>query len=165
MGMLNYYPTTPSPDQRVMFVSPIRFILDGKYYRFNDDLNQRKCFWDLKGRYTIFYCLISFRAGASHYRIFPDFLKSPVSKWRIVKIKTRTKAFFFEELLINIPLENLPRLSKERMQYFFHALKLDLKSRHSASASNCSMNRSARTKGDYKFSTAKDPLFNSTCIC
>ena len=165
MGMLNYYPTTPSPDQRVMFVSPIRFILDGKYYRFNDDLNQRKCFWDLKGRYTIFYCLISFRAGASHYRIFPDFLKSPVSKWRIVRIKTRTKAFFFEEILINIPLENLPRLSKERMQYFFHALKLDLKSRHSASASNCSMNRSARTKGDYNFSTAKDPLFNSIRIC
>ena len=32
MGMLNYYPTTPSPDQRVMFVSPIRFILDGKYF-------------------------------------------------------------------------------------------------------------------------------------
>ena len=23
----------------------------------------------------------------------------------------------------------------------------------------------ARTKDDYKFSTAKDPLFNSTCIC
>ena len=32
MGMLNYYPTTPSPDQRVMFVSLIRFILDGKYF-------------------------------------------------------------------------------------------------------------------------------------
>ena len=31
--------------------------------------------------------------------------------------------------------------------------------------SNCSMNRSARTKDDYKFSTAKDPLFNSTRIC
>ena len=27
------------------------------------------------------------------------------------------------------------------------------------------MNRSARTKDDYKFSTAKDPLFNSTRIC
>ena len=26
-------------------------------------------------------------------------------------------------------------------------------------------NRSARTKDDYKFSTAKDPLFNSTRIC
>ena len=30
--MLNYYPATPSPDQRVMFVSPIRFIFDGKYF-------------------------------------------------------------------------------------------------------------------------------------
>ena len=30
-------------------------------------------------------CLISYRAGAWHYRIFPDFLKSPVSKWWIVR--------------------------------------------------------------------------------
>ena len=43
-------------------------------------------------------CLISYRAGAWHYFIFPDFLKSPVSKWRIVGVKTRTKAFFFEEI-------------------------------------------------------------------
>ena len=77
-------------------------------------------------------CLISYRAGAWHYRIFPDFLKSPVSKWRIVGVKTRTKAFFFEEILINIPSENLPKLSKGRMQYFCHALKLNLRSRHSA---------------------------------
>ena len=88
------------------------------------------------------YRLISYRAGAWHYRIFPDFLKSPVSKWRIVGVKTRTKAFFFEEILINIPTKNLSKLSKERMQYFGHALKLNLRSRHPASASNCSMNRS-----------------------
>ena len=37
---------------------------------------------------------------------------------RIVIVKTGTKAFFFEELLINIPSENLLKLSKERMQYF-----------------------------------------------
>ena len=62
---------------------------------------------------------------------------------RIVRVKTRTKAFFFEEILINIPSENLPKLSKGRMQYFCHALKLNLRSRHSAaSASNWSMNRS-----------------------
>ena len=30
-------------------------------------------------------CLISYRAEAWHYRIFPDFLKSPVSKWWIVR--------------------------------------------------------------------------------
>ena len=35
---------------------------------------------------------------------------------RIVRVKTRTKAFFFEEILINIPSENLSKLSKERMQ-------------------------------------------------
>ena len=87
-------------------------------------------------------CPISYRAGAWHYRIFPDFLKSPVSKWRLVKVKARTKAIFFEEILINIPSENLSKLSKERMQYFCHALKLNLWSRHSASASDCSMNRS-----------------------
>ena len=81
------------------------------------------------------------------------------------RVKARTKAFFLEEILINIPLENLPRLSKERMQYLCHALKLNLKSWHSASASNCSMNRSARTEDDYQFSTAKNPLFNSTHIC
>ena len=84
---------------------------------------------------------------------------------RIVRVKTQTKAFFFEEILINIPSENLPRLSKERMQYFCLVLKLHLTSRHSASASNCSMNTVAQTKDDYKFSTAKDPLFNSTRIC
>ena len=44
---------------------------------------------------------------------------------RIVGAKIRTKAFFFDEILINIPWENLPKLSKERMQYFCHALKLD----------------------------------------
>ena len=73
---------------------------------------------------------------------------------RIVRVKTRTKAFFFEEILINIPSENLCKLSKERMQYFFHGPKLHLRSRHSAaSASNCSMKKVARTKDDYKFST------------
>ena len=76
--------------------------------------------------------LISYRAGAWHYRNFPDFLKSPVSKWRIVRVKTRTKASFFEGILINIPSKNLPKLSKERMQYFCHALKLNLRNRHSA---------------------------------
>ena len=85
------------------------------------------------------YCLISYRAGAWHYPIFLDFSKSLVSKWRIVRVKTRTKAFFLEEILINIPSENLPKLSKERMQYFCHALKL-----------NFSMNRSTRTEDDYK---------------
>ena len=34
-----------------------------------------------------------------------------------------------------------------------------------ASASKCSMNRSLERKDDYKFSTAKDPLFNSTGFC
>ena len=44
--------------------------------------------------------------------------------------KTRTKAFFFEEILINIPADNLSKLSKERMQYFCLALKLNLRSIH-----------------------------------
>ena len=96
---------------------------------------------------------------------FPGLFKKSSFKMADSQNKNSNESIFFEEILINIPLENLPRLSKERIQYFFHALKLDLKSRHSASASNCSMNRSARTKGDYKFSTAKDPLFNSTRIC
>ena len=39
--------------------------------------------------------------------------------------KSSNEAFFFEEILINIPSENLPRLSKERMQYFYHTLKLN----------------------------------------
>ena len=87
------------------------------------------------------HCLISYRAGAWHYLI------SMAGSQRIVTVKTRTKAFFFEEILINIPSENLPKLSKERIQYFCHALKLNLRSRHSdASASNCSMNRSLEPK-------------------
>ena len=88
-------------------------------------------------------CLISYRAAAWHYRIFLDFLQSPVSKWPIVRVKTRTKTIFFEEILINNPSENLLKL----MQYFCHALKLNLRSRYSAArASNCSMNRSLEPK-------------------
>ena len=53
---------------------------------------------------------------------FPGLFKKSSFKMadsqRIVRVKTRTKAFFFEEILINIPSENLPILSKERMQYF-----------------------------------------------
>ena len=96
-------------------------------------------------------CLISYRAGAWHYRIFPAFFKKSsfnmADSQRIVRVKTRTKAFFFEEILFNIPSENLPKLSKERMQYFCHALKLNLRSRHSAaSASDFSMNGSFEPK-------------------
>ena len=108
------------------------------------------------------HCLISYRAGAWHNRIFQDFLKIPVSKWQIVRVKAGAKPFFFEEIVVNILSDKLPRLSKERRQYFYHALKLNWKSLHSASTSNCSMNMSARIKDDYKFSTAKDLLFNST---
>ena len=58
--------------------------------------------------------------GALALPDFSDFLKSPVSKWRtisqrIVRVKTQTNAFFLEEILINIPSENQPQLSKERM--------------------------------------------------
>ena len=95
---------------------------------------------------------------------FPGLFKKSSFKMADSQCKS-SKAFFLEQILINIPSENLPRLSKERMQYFCHALKLNLKSRHSASASYCSMNRSARTEDDYQFSTAKNPLFNSTHIC
>ena len=90
---------------------------------------------------------------------FPGLFKKSSFKMadsqRIVRVKTRTKAFFFEEILINIPSENLPKLSKGRMQYFCHALKLNLRSRHSAdsaaSASNCSMNRSLEPKMTINF--------------
>ena len=34
---------------------------------------------------------------------------------RIVRVKTGTKAFFFEEILINNPSENLLKLTKERI--------------------------------------------------
>ena len=84
---------------------------------------------------------------------------------RIVRVKTRTKAFFFEEILINIPSENLPKLSKERMQYFsFPEAKL----KEPTLSCKCKQlfdEPVARTKDDYKFSTAKDPLFNSTGFC
>ena len=50
---------------------------------------------------------------------FPGLFKKSSFKMadsqRIVRVKTRTKAFFFEEILINNPSENLPKLSKERM--------------------------------------------------
>ena len=96
-------------------------------------------------------CLISYRAEAWHYRNFPDFLKKSSFKMTdgqtIVRVKTRTKALFFEEILINNPSENLPKLSKERMQCFCHAPKLNLTNRHSApSTSICAMNRSLEPK-------------------
>ena len=74
---------------------------------------------------------------------FPGLFKKSSFKMADSQNKNSNESIFFEEILINIPLENLPNLSKERMQYFFHVLKLDLKSRHSASASSCSMNRFA----------------------
>ena len=63
--------------------------------------------------------------------------------------------------------ENLPKLSKERMQYFCHALKLNFK--ESTLSRKCKQlfddSQVARTKDDYKFSTAKERLFNSTGFC
>ena len=111
-------------------------------------------------------CLISYRAAAWHYRIFLDFLQSPVSKWRIVRVKTRTKTFFFEEILINNPSENLPKLSKERMQCFLSCPETKLKEPVLNRKSKQLFDEQvAQTKDDYKFSTAKDPLFNSTGFC
>ena len=81
-----------------------------------------------------------------------------VDSQRIVRVKTRTKAFFFEEIFINIPAENLPRLSKERMQYFCPVLKLNLRNRHSASTSNCSMNTVTQTKDDYNITNVNRAL-------
>ena len=72
------------------------------------------------------HCLNFIPRGGLVLQDFPGLLKSPLSKWRIVREKTRTKAFFFEEILLNTPLENLPELNKERMQNFCHALKLNL---------------------------------------
>ena len=66
----------------------------------------------------------------------------------------------FEEILINIPSENLPKLSKERMQYF-SCPEAKLKE----PTLSLFDEQVARTKDDYKFSTAKDPLFNSTGFC
>ena len=85
--------------------------------------------------------LVIYRARAWTTRFSRTF-----SKWQIVRVKTPTKAFFFEEISINSPKENLPKLNKERFQNFCHALKLNVRSRHSASASNCSMNRSLEPK-------------------
>ena len=87
---------------------------------------------------------------------FPGLFKKSSFKMadsqRIVRVKTPTKAFFFEETLINISSENLPELSKAKIQYFCHALKLNLRSRHSAaSASNCSTNRSLEPKMTVNF--------------
>ena len=84
---------------------------------------------------------------------------------RIVRVKTRSRAFFFEEILIKKSSENLPKLSKERMQYFCHALKL----KEPTLSRKCKQlfydSQVVRTKEDYKFSTAKDLLFNSTGFC
>ena len=53
------------------------------------------------------------------------------------------------------------------MQYFCHALKLNFK--ESTLSRKCKQlfddSQVARTKDDYKFSTAKERLFNSTGFC
>ena len=41
------------------------------------------------------YCLISYRTGAWHYRIFLDFLKSPVLKWQMVRAKNSNESVLF----------------------------------------------------------------------
>ena len=100
---------------------------------------------------------------------FPGLFKKSSFKMadsqRIVRVKTRTKGFFFEEILINIPSENLPKLSKERMQYFSCR---EAKLKEPTLSCKCKQlfdEQVARTKDDYKFSTAKDRLFNSTDFC
>ena len=49
----------------------------------------------------------------------PDFLKS---SFKITD--TQTKHVSFEQIFIDIQLENLDKLSKERLQYYCNALKL-----------------------------------------
>ena len=97
-------------------------------------------------------------SSVSHIFTYGDVVN--VQTWEVSPQKN-PKAFFFDEILINFPSENLPKLSKERMQYFCHDLKLNLRIRHSAaSASNCSMNRSLEPK-----MIINCPLFNSTGFC
>ena len=71
-------------------------------------------------------CFISNCSGAWHYQIFPNFLKRPASKWRMVRVKLERKLIFLKKSLINIRSENLPKRSKERLQYLCNALKLNL---------------------------------------
>ena len=98
------------------------------------------------------------RSGAWHHRISPYFLKSPVSKWRIVRVKNPTKAFFFEEITC------LKVVSKGCS---ISAMPFEAKLKE-PTLSECKQlfdEQVARTKDDYNFSTAKEPLFNSTRIC
>ena len=83
---------------------------------------------------------------------------------RIVRVKTRTKAFFFEEILINIPSENLPKLSKDPELLSCPEAKLK-EPKLSRKCKRFFNERLVRTKDNYKFYTAKDPLFNSTGFC
>ena len=50
------------------------------------------------------------------------------------------------------------------MQNVCHALKLNLREPTLSKCKQLFDEQVARTKDDYKFSTAKDPLFNSTRI-
>ena len=94
----------------------------------------------------------------------------------MVRLITGRKHIFFKETIINIPSENLPKLSKERLQYLCNAVKLTLfgerkelvgsgKSQHSVNASNLFDGKVPQTQEDYKFSTTHNPLFNSTHVC
>ena len=65
------------------------------------------------------HCVISYRAGTWHYRIFADFLKIPSSRWRTVR-----KHVPYEEIFADINSENLPKLSKEKLQSFCNVRKL-----------------------------------------
>ena len=82
----------------------------------------------------------------------------------MVRLETGRKHIFFKETIINIPSENLPKLSKERLQYLCNAVKLNLfgekkelvgsdKSQHSASASNNLLfdDKVPQTQEDYTF--------------
>ena len=99
---------------------------------------------------------------------FPGLFKKSSFKMadsqRIVRVKTRTKAFFFEEILINIPSENLPKLSKDPELLSCPEAKLK-EPKLSRKCKRFFNERLVRTKDNYKFYTAKDPLFNSTGFC
>ena len=63
------------------------------------------------------HCLISYRAGAWHFPIFPGFFEKSSFKMA----DSQAKHVSFEQIFIDTKSKNLDKLSKERLHY---ALKL-----------------------------------------
>ena len=113
-------------------------------------------------------CLISWRAGDWHYRIFADFVLVLYSRYSNPKthLKCESKLSIFEAIKCDISPENLPSLGKESLKQYCKELRLKVTGEKQELVERLApLGKSAelfqkkvlRISQTYKFSTSLEP--------